>query len=316
VAEEGGVDFRQLANFIQIVDAGSMSRAAAAIGVAQPALTFQIKPLEKELGCKLLIRSTRGVEPTETGRLLYREAHTIVRHIRQLPQVIRNATADPTGDVTIGFPNSLAPFFSATVLATVRQRFPGIKLHIFEGESSFQREQIMKNRVEVALICEHTRAAELYHRPLFRQRLAMLCDARNVEEVGKPIDLAEAASKIVALPTAGNPVRIAFDEAVRSLGIEVEARLEFNAMRTLTDAVERGLGASINVWIPQDPSEARKIVFRPIVNPELWVNISLCRSKDVQPRPAAILVEQIMAEVAWERISNSDWRGAVSHRDE
>jgi LysR family nitrogen assimilation transcriptional regulator len=274
-------------------------------------LTFQIARLEEELGCTLLIRSTRGVAPTETGRILYREARTILRHLEQIPQAIRNATTDPSGDVTIGFPNSLAPFFSTSVLAAVQERFPRIKLHIFEGESIFQREQIVKNRIELALICEHVPTFELHHRPLFKQRLAMLCDGRNAGEAGKPIDLAEAASRIVGLPTAGNPVRIAFDEAIRRLGITVDARLEFNGMRTLTDAVERGLGASINLWIPQDVNEASNIVFRPIVNPDLWISISLCRSKSVQPSPVAMLVEEIMAEVALERINRSDWKGAA-----
>jgi LysR family nitrogen assimilation transcriptional regulator len=308
------VDFRQLANFVQIVDAGSLTRAAAVIGVAQPALTFQIARLEEELGCKLLIRSTRGVHPTDTGSILYREARTVVRQLQQIPQIIRGATTDPAGDVTIGFPNSLAPFFSSNVVAKVQQKFPRIKLHIFEGESLLQREQVMKNRVDIALICEHSPTNDLYHRPLFKLRLAMLCDHQNAAEADEPINLAEAASRIVGLPSAGNPMRVVFDEAIQRLGLVVEARLEFNAMRTLTDAVERGLGASINLWIPQDANERSKIIFRPITNPDLWVNISLCRSKMVQLSPAALLVEQIMADVTLERIGHPDWPGAISQQ--
>jgi LysR family nitrogen assimilation transcriptional regulator len=310
------VDFRQLANFVQIVDAGSLTRAANIIGVAQPALTFQIARLEEELQCQLLIRSTRGVHPTEAGMIFYREAHTIVRQLQKIPHTLRAALGDPAGEVTIGFPNSLAPFFSTAVVATVQKRYPRVKLNIFEGESVVQREQIVKNRVELALICEHVPNAELHHRPLFKQRLAMLCDGRNEKDkAGKPIDLAEAASRIVGLPTAGNPVRIAFDEATRRLGIRVDARLEFNAMRTLSDAVERGLGASINLWIPMQQSNDRPgVVFRPIVNPDIWLEISLCRSKVNQPSPPALMVEEIMAQVALERISRSDWVGAKSQQ--
>jgi len=305
------MDIRQLANFVRIVDVGSLTRAATVIGVAQPALTFQIAKLEKELGCQLLIRSTRGVHPTEAGALLYREAQAIMCGINQIPERIRQATSNPTGDVTIGFPNSLAPYFSTPVVAAVQKQFPRIKLHIFEGESTLQREHILKNRVELAIICEHTPTSELYHRFMFRQRLALLCDRRSAKDDGKPIDLAEAATHIVGLPNAGNPVRIAFDEAIRRLGLSVDVRLEFNTIRTLTDAVERGFGASINLWLPDTVTPSSGVVFRPIVNPELWIQVSLCRSKVNQPSPAARLVEEIMAEVTTSRIKQKNWFGAM-----
>jgi LysR family transcriptional regulator, nitrogen assimilation regulatory protein len=309
------VDIRQLANFVQIVDAGSLTRAATTIGVAQPALTFQIARLEEELGCQLLIRSTRGVHPTEPGTILYREAHTILRQLQRIPQTLRAALGDPRGEVAIGFPNSLAPFFSSEVAAAVQKRYPHVKLHIFEGESVVQREQIAKNRLELAFICEHHPAPELHHRLLFKQRLAMLCDGRNEKDkAGEPIELAEAANRVVGLPSAGNPVRTAFDAAVQLLGLKVEARLEFNAMRTLSDAVERGLGASINLWIPMQESRERPgVVCRPITNPEIWLDISLCRSKISQLSLPATMVEEIMAQVALDRVNRSDWPGAKSH---
>lgn len=307
------MDFRQLSNFVQIVDTGSLTRAASTIGVAQPALTFQIARLEEELDCQLLIRSTRGVRPTEAGMILYREAQTIVRQVRQIPQLLRFLATDPAGEVTIGFPNSLAPIFSTAVVAAVQERFPRVKLHVYEAESVVQREQIMKNRVELALVCEHVPTSDLHHRPLFKQRLAFLCDGQGAtDRAGVSIELAEAASRIVALPNAGNPVRTAFDEAVRRLGLSVKARMEFNGLRTLVSAVKHGLGASINLWIPMlETNDGHALVSRPITNPDLWVDVSLCRSKLHQPSPVAMLVEEIMVHVVSERVSRVDWPGAV-----
>jgi LysR family nitrogen assimilation transcriptional regulator len=308
------MDFRQLANFVQIVDLGSMTRAAGKIGVAQPALTFQIARLEMELDCRLLIRSRQGVRATEAGMVLYKEACSITRQLQQIPKTLRNSTTDPSGEVTIGYPNSLAAFFSTAVVAIVQQRYPRVKLNIVEAESVLQRENIMKNRVEVALICEHAPTPELHHRPLFKQRIALLCDSRSAKESGKPIDLADAASCIGGLPNTGNPVRIAFDEATRRLGLTVEARLEFNAMSTLTDAVARGYGASINLWMPQEAKGSKDIVFRPIVNPDIWIEVSLCRSRTNQVSPIALLIEGIMEEVAMKRIGRADWHGAISNQ--
>ena len=68
------IQLRHLHYFVGIVDAGSLSRAASTLFVAQPALSQQMADLEQRLGVPLLHRSARGVRPTPAGLLLYREA--------------------------------------------------------------------------------------------------------------------------------------------------------------------------------------------------------------------------------------------------
>jgi LysR family nitrogen assimilation transcriptional regulator len=71
------VDFEKLRNFVKIVDAGSMSRAASILRTAQPALSQQLSALEAHFRQKLLIRSNHGVAPTEAGLALYRHAQIL-----------------------------------------------------------------------------------------------------------------------------------------------------------------------------------------------------------------------------------------------
>ena len=78
------MDSRRLRYFIQIVDSGSITRAAAVTGVAQPALSQQVAVLEHELKVKLLDRSVAGVTPTSAGRILYARAQTILRQYEDL----------------------------------------------------------------------------------------------------------------------------------------------------------------------------------------------------------------------------------------
>jgi LysR family nitrogen assimilation transcriptional regulator len=68
---------RQLKYFVAIVEAGNMTRAAEQLHVAQTALGMQIRQLEEGLGVALLIRHSRGVEPTKAGRLLHARAVSI-----------------------------------------------------------------------------------------------------------------------------------------------------------------------------------------------------------------------------------------------
>ena len=75
------MDVRQLRYFVEVVEAKSFTRAAERVHVAQPALGFQVRKLEDELGVSLLHRHSRGVDPTEAGTALLRHAHAVLRQI-------------------------------------------------------------------------------------------------------------------------------------------------------------------------------------------------------------------------------------------
>jgi LysR family nitrogen assimilation transcriptional regulator len=72
------MNLRQLKYFLSVVDTGNMTRAAEHLNVAQTALGMQIKQLEESLGVTLLVRHSRGVEPTKAGSLLRERALEIL----------------------------------------------------------------------------------------------------------------------------------------------------------------------------------------------------------------------------------------------
>ncbi|KAA6001997.1 LysR family transcriptional regulator [Pantoea sp. M_5] len=73
------MNLRRLKYFVKIVDIGSLTQAAEVLHIAQPALSQQVATLENELDQQLLIRTKRGVTPTEAGKILYGHARTILR---------------------------------------------------------------------------------------------------------------------------------------------------------------------------------------------------------------------------------------------
>src|SRR5262249_25004719 len=110
------MQFRHLRYFVKIVEAGSFSRAAATIHVAQPALSQQIAELEEQLGVTLLQRSARGVRPTPSGEALYREASAILRQIEQLPGIVRSTGGEIEGAVGVGMSSTFAATFAGTFI--------------------------------------------------------------------------------------------------------------------------------------------------------------------------------------------------------
>ena len=77
------VDIRQLRYFVAIADQQSMSLASEKLGVAQPSLSHHVMRVEEELGVRLLVRSTRGVTLTESGRRLYGHARNCCARSRR-----------------------------------------------------------------------------------------------------------------------------------------------------------------------------------------------------------------------------------------
>src|SRR5919202_2151883 len=97
------MDTRQLAAFCAVVERKSFSLAADRLGVTQPAVSQQVRALEERLGRRLLDRSGRRVEPTESGLRLYRSAQRVLEAERQLlDDVTGDETAELHGELAIG----------------------------------------------------------------------------------------------------------------------------------------------------------------------------------------------------------------------
>src|ERR1700735_267845 len=116
------MQFAQLRYFVKIVDAGSFSRAASVVHVAQPALSQQVAELEERLGVMLLQRSARGVRPTAAGEILYNEASAILHQLDQLPNAIGPSSGEAEGNVSLGFISSLTSKLVGGVLEECRTR--------------------------------------------------------------------------------------------------------------------------------------------------------------------------------------------------
>ena len=90
------MDLRQLRYFVAIVQCGSISRASLQLNIAQPALSLHVRNMEADLGLPLLFRTPQGVQPTEAGLILLRNARLIIEQFEQAQREIRGSAAEPT----------------------------------------------------------------------------------------------------------------------------------------------------------------------------------------------------------------------------
>src|SRR5260370_23698284 len=131
------MNFRQLACFVAVVDEGSFTRAARAIGIAQPSLSQHIRTLEEELNGRLLERLPRGVVLTPAGRVLLPEARAAVRALERAGRGARSALALEAGELEIATVLSMAVGLLPRYIKVWHERYPdvGIRLHEFRHRS-------------------------------------------------------------------------------------------------------------------------------------------------------------------------------------
>jgi LysR family nitrogen assimilation transcriptional regulator len=295
------LDTKRLEAFIKVVDLGSMTSAAKVLNVAQPALSQHIASLEADFSCKLLDRSARGVKPTEAGRILYRYAKSIQRQIQEARRTILDNKPELTGNVTIG----LAPLSSATLLATpllmqVRERFPGIVLHIYDSFGIVLSEMMLKGSLDMAVLYGDHPVTGLDYKPLMQEPFFLVAPHSMFSEQpqSESVSAAELAQFDLILPYRESFLRQAVERVCAEVGLRPRIVAEIHSLSTLSSAIAAGIGAAVlplsiaNVLPNQD-----ELCVRRIDVPAASLQMSLCISDNAALSDAAFAVYKVLLEI-------------------
>ncbi|MGD9951329.1 MAG: LysR substrate-binding domain-containing protein [Burkholderiales bacterium] len=302
------MELRQLRYFVRIVDLGSLSKAAADLFVAQPALSKQIAALEAELKAALLVRSPRGVTPTEAGQAFYRQAQSVLRQLGRIPDEVRSAQAAPTGVVAVGMPFSASNILAPALVAAVGERLPGLRLAITQEGSGELEGLLAGGRLDLSLLYERARPSPQVERRVLLSEDLYLVTARGSRA---DVPLAEVARHRLILPGPRNSTRQVVEQAFAKAGLRLELAAEIDVPWTSKAMAAAGLGATVLSRSALHPESGEAgFVARRIVRPALTRRLELCTSRGETPGRAAALVAEILEQVARELIQRGTWRGA------
>lgn len=239
------IHLRHLRYFVKIVEAGSFSRAATLIYVAQPALSQQIAELEEELGVTLLHRSARGVHPTQAGEALLTEARSILRQVERLPDVVRSPDDAARGPVSLGMSSTLASVLSGSFMQACRSALPEVELTLIAEDSATLRERVVAQTLDLALVFDEEAGAALLRRPLFRQRLYLIDRKGSSRRRTKSLSLAQMGQLPLVLAAPPNQTRTLLDRAFEAAGVVPTVVAQSNLLPGMLSAVHAGVGATV-----------------------------------------------------------------------
>lgn len=297
------MDVRQLRYFQRIVACGSISRAATELRVAQPALSQHVANLESELGVPLLVRSKRGVEPTESGLRLLQHARTIVGQVDRAAEDVSSSGRAPTGQVVLGLTAGPAAVLAAPLLTRARSRFAGISVRIVEGFSAHLVEWLQAGQLDLALVFDlgHNKGLEI--EPVLWEEVSLV----GIGMGSGPVRPAELARTPLILPSPLHAMRQLVDRYARSVGIELRISYEVDALTAILALVRSGVGCSLLSTISvRDGGKRGDLGFRP-PDPKLERTVVLARPEGQPVTRAVEAIQHMLYDTIIELVERAVW---------
>ena len=241
------MDTRQLAAFCTVVERKSFSQAAERLGVTQPAVSLQVRSLEKRLGRKLLDRSGRRVEPTEAGLALYQGAQRLLALEGELlAELEAGDGTELGGTLEVGASTGPGSTVVPVLLCEFQRQHPrvGISLSISDTQSVVER--VADRELELGVVGAARRHRGVVFEPFFRDEVVLACPPAH-RFAGRAVSLDELRDEPLIVMQEGAGVRQVIEDELRRAGTrlrDLAPRLELGLQESAKSAVAAGYGVT------------------------------------------------------------------------
>ena len=272
------MDLKQLEYFVRVAELGSFTRAAQVLGVAQPALSRQVRLLEVELRQNLLARNGRGATPTQAGQLLLEHGRGILHQVERAREELGRVRSGLAGRVALGLPPSVARVLTVPLTRAFRQRLPEAQLSISEGLSTAMQENLHNGRLDIAVLYNPSPMQGIEYKPLVQEQL-LLVQPRPAglqeDPPPPPLPLQAVAQLPLVIPSRPNAIRMHVESEMAVIGCRPHIALEIDGVSAILDLVADGAGCAIlsrNAVMRSVNPSAYSV--RPIGQPELRIDLA------------------------------------------
>lgn len=296
---------RTLRYFVAVADAGSLTAAAAAIPIAQPALTRQMRDLEAELGAQLLQRLPRGVRLTQAGVSVYESAQRMLAEAARLTQKLARSQAVENATVVLGASPTLARLLLPGLFENGAQVLEGVTLSTREAFTPALLDWLERGIIDMAVVTNAESGRSLSLQPLLAEPFALVS---HVSMRIPPLVMAGQLARIPLLMTSLH--RGIVERQLLSVGKQLNVRAEIDSVDSIRELVSRGRWATIMpVSVFKDgPRAPRSIRMSEISGVQLHRQLMLATRLEPRPNPALPLVQEVV-EAEFARLAR---RGAFT----
>lgn len=311
------MDLRQLRYFLGIVEAGSFSKAAQRLHVAQPALSQHVRNMELDLGVELLFRTPQGVTVTEAGETLLRHARAVLAQVAVAREEVIARQAEPEGEVRFGLPGTISERICVPLILEARRRFPKVKLRIAEAMSGFVLDWLREGKIDLGVLYRTVSDRRLGARLVLREDLCLLGPAAPLAPEPRlskaHVSLAAVGALPLILPSPGHGLRDLLDESAAAAGAELSTVTDLDTYGQIKLLVEAGVGYSILpvAAVRREVDEGRLRTW-PIGTPALTRDLHLVHPADRPLGNAVRAVEQLALTILQQQVRDGTWPATLA----
>ncbi len=234
-----------LALLLAVVDHGTMTAAAEAEGIAQPAISIHVRNLERFYGVPLMERSGRRVRPTATGELVAAYARRIAGLVNDLGHAVEDLEGLRTGRLVVGASATVAETWLPGMLGRFRQAYSAIEMEVRIGNSEQILHEVRERGLGFGIVGRPDPGPELVARRLFSDELELFAAAGSSLLARQPLQLNDLTDETFVLRETGS--------ATREYMLRCLAAHDMNPVKTIqlgsNEAVKRAVAAGLGVGI-------------------------------------------------------------------
>jgi len=234
-----------LEQLVALADTGSVTAAAARLGVPQPTVSRTIARLARELGTDLVVREGRGVRLTRQGAVLAEHGRAALRELRAGLDAVRSDADPASGHVVLGFLHSMGPRAVPELLRRFRSAHPGVSVGLVQDAAEVVLDGVLAGRVDLALASPVPARPDLRSRALARQPLVAVLPRRHRLAARGRVAVTDLVTDPMITMRAGYGVRTLTDDLLRAAGLPLVYAFESDEMTTVAGLVSAGLGVSV-----------------------------------------------------------------------
>lgn len=242
------MNIAQLTAFVAVIDHGSFSEAARALGVSQPAVTMQIQGLEADVDATLFDRGYRRVSLTEAGNVLLPYARRVISQLEEAEASIQSLSATVSGRVTLAASTTPGQYILPRLLGSFLNVNPevGVTLRVYDSAEVVAR--VESGEADLGMTGAEVQGAKVTYETLGSDELALICPPGHPIAKREGVTFAQVAEEPIIAREAGSGTRMAAEALIRRSGIDpgdLNVVMELGTNEAIVSAVEGGMGLGI-----------------------------------------------------------------------
>ncbi len=278
------MDFKELETFVCIVEKGSISAAAAAMGISQPAVSKRVNRVESEMGAPMFVNGHKHCTLTPEGAVLYKAALKMLDTRKKAKVQIAEISQELFGTVRVSAGSIPGDYILPALLVEFSQTHPGVNVQLLHGNSQSALENLSSKKADLAVIGSEKVLPVFTSQPFFHDELMLIVGRSHPLASRQFVAMEEAASLKLVGRSPGSGTQQAWERALKSrTGMTKEPELQFGHTMGVVNAVAAGAEAGIvSSYAARTSSAVVALHFRPAVYRSFHLVYGLCKTKAVE----------------------------------